>query len=287
MKRILFALLAALFISTTHAQVTTTPAANPAASGPANITSGTISGAAITAVDTNFSLLDDGDNTKAIKFNASGVTTGVTRTYTLPDADGALLYSGGPGGAPSSLTLTNATGLPVAGGGTAATTARGAAANLAVNHLLCKSFVQVAAPANTAENTLYTCSVPANAMGANGAVRVTFFTVTTSDAGTAKTIKVYFGGTGGTDYTTGGYGITAQANNRFVTVIGNRNATNSQYGMTEVGAVAGIYSAIRTPTTSARDTTATQDVTVTCTKSLGSDTCALNGIIVELLSSGA
>lgn len=36
------------------------------------------------------------------------------RTYTLPDSNQTLLYSGGPAGTPSSLTLTNATGLPAA-----------------------------------------------------------------------------------------------------------------------------------------------------------------------------
>lgn len=35
-----------------------------------------------------------------------------TVTLSLPDATATLLYNGGPGGTPSSLTLTNATGLP-------------------------------------------------------------------------------------------------------------------------------------------------------------------------------
>jgi hypothetical protein len=49
-------------------------------------------------------------------------TLTANRVYTLPDASGTLLYSGGPIGTPSSGTLTNASGLPAAGVvGTAAT----------------------------------------------------------------------------------------------------------------------------------------------------------------------
>jgi hypothetical protein len=36
------------------------------------------------------------------------------RTYTLPDANATLLYSGGAGGTPSSIVLTNATAYPTA-----------------------------------------------------------------------------------------------------------------------------------------------------------------------------
>ena len=46
-------------------------------------------------------------------FTAAGPT--VARTYTFPDADATILYSGGALGTPSSGTLTNATGLPVGG----------------------------------------------------------------------------------------------------------------------------------------------------------------------------
>lgn len=45
----------------------------------------------------------------------SGPTT-AERTFTLPDSDATLLYSGGPLGTPSSGTLTNATGLPISSG---------------------------------------------------------------------------------------------------------------------------------------------------------------------------
>jgi hypothetical protein len=63
---------------------------------------------------------DGVDETKRLMFNASGGTTNtrtmlsstqtVDRTISLPDATGTLLYGGGPLGTPSSGTVTNLTG---------------------------------------------------------------------------------------------------------------------------------------------------------------------------------
>lgn len=51
-----------------------------------------------TTKDTNFTLQDDGDTTKQAQFQLSGITTGTTRTYALPDASGTLMLSGGSTG---------------------------------------------------------------------------------------------------------------------------------------------------------------------------------------------
>jgi hypothetical protein len=66
--------------------------------------------------DDQFKIRDNADNTKRAAFQLSGISTGTTRTYTLPDANGTLLYSGGALGTPSSGTLTNCTGLPLTTG---------------------------------------------------------------------------------------------------------------------------------------------------------------------------
>lgn len=63
-----------------------------------------------TLSDTRFTLQDDGDATKQARFQCSGIATATIRTYTLPDASGTLLYSGGPLGTPLSGVVTNLTG---------------------------------------------------------------------------------------------------------------------------------------------------------------------------------
>lgn len=45
----------------------------------------------ITVLDSNFTLQDNGDNTKQAQFQLSGNTTGTTRVYSLPDATGTLM----------------------------------------------------------------------------------------------------------------------------------------------------------------------------------------------------
>lgn len=58
---------------------------------------------AVTLKDTNFTLQDDGDTSKQAQFQLSGITTGNTRTYTVPDANTTLVGTG------TTQTLTNKT----------------------------------------------------------------------------------------------------------------------------------------------------------------------------------
>lgn len=57
----------------------------------------------ITVKDTLFSIQDDGDATKVANFQLSGITTGNTRTLTVPDASGTLTLNA------ATQTLTNKT----------------------------------------------------------------------------------------------------------------------------------------------------------------------------------
>lgn len=49
-----------------------------------------IANVAITVLDNVFTIQDDGDTTKQIQFQASGITTGSTRTLTSPDQSGTI-----------------------------------------------------------------------------------------------------------------------------------------------------------------------------------------------------
>lgn len=55
----------------------------------------------LTIQDSNLTIQDNSDNTKQMKFQASGITTGTTRTFTVPDADATLL------GAATTQIITN------------------------------------------------------------------------------------------------------------------------------------------------------------------------------------
>lgn len=68
----------------------------------------------LTIKDTNLVLQDDGDTTKQVKFQLSGLTTSTTRTLTIPDVSDTLV------GLTATQTLTNKTlTAPVISGGSA------------------------------------------------------------------------------------------------------------------------------------------------------------------------
>lgn len=58
--------------------------------GAVAITGGTISGVTITGVDSTTTIADNADSTKKLAFEVSGVTTGTTRTLTVPNASGTI-----------------------------------------------------------------------------------------------------------------------------------------------------------------------------------------------------
>jgi hypothetical protein len=54
------------------------------------ITGGTISGVTINGIDSTTTISDNADNTKKVAFEVSGISTGTTRTLTVPNASGTI-----------------------------------------------------------------------------------------------------------------------------------------------------------------------------------------------------
>jgi len=94
----------------------------------------------ITVKDSNLTIQDNSDTTKQLKFEASGITTGTTRTLTAPNASGTLGFitdsqfftSSGTWTKPSGVTATSMTYVKmIAGGGGGGSGRRGTAGNAA------------------------------------------------------------------------------------------------------------------------------------------------------------
>lgn len=172
--------------------------------------------------------------------------------------------------------------LPLANGGTNATTAQGAAANLAACWVK-QSWVQVTHTGDTNEFALATIQIPANSIGPNGSVRITQLITYTNSANT-KTFRTRFGGVSGTSYNT--MAVTTTATGRYQSQIGNRNSTNSQVGFASgvgVGSTGATWGfTTGAVVTSAVDTTASVDIVLTGTNSNSGETVALEGYSVEI-----
>jgi hypothetical protein len=173
------------------------------------------------------------------------------------------------------------TDVALADGGTGASTAQGAAANLLVPYVLAQSGVQVTNTGNTTENTLATITIPAGAMGANGSIRLTW--VIGRVSGTANTVqgRVRFSGAASTIFGTIPL-TTAQFSAKGQVDITNRNATNSQIGGPS-GATGGFSTSTSAVVTAAVDTTAATTIIITCQNTDALDTGALEFYRCELM----
>lgn len=145
--------------------------------------------------------------------------------------------------------------------------------------VLAASNAAVSAAADTNENTLATITVPAGAMGLNGIIRVfTLWTYTNSVNN--KTLKVRFGGIGGTTYLSVVPTTTAAFST--LTVIGNRGSASSQVGVAD--AAANVFSATTDAvTTSSVDTSASTTIVITGQKALAGETITLEQYVAELI----
>jgi hypothetical protein len=226
--------------------------------------------------------------TRAAGFDTFTATPSSANLATLVSDEtgsGALVFATSPTlvtpalGTPASGTLTNCTGLPVAGGGTGASTAQAACANLSTWYVLAKSAVSVSHTGDTSETTLATITVPANAMGPNGVLRITTQWSYTNSANN-KTMFVKFGGAAGTAYLQ--CTATTTASHRDVRQIANVNATNSQKGNASAATAGGHGITTGAVVTSARDTTAAQDITIRGQLGNSGETVTLEAYTVEL-----
>lgn len=285
---------------------------NPTLSLPADVLIPTV----LTVPNTGLHLLDTNASHDLIIAPGSDLTADRTLTVTTGDSSRTLTISGNTTisqdysttgnpqfatielGAASDTTLARSgagditiegnavyraggTDVPVADGGTGASTARAAAANLSVWHTFQQSAVAgTAHTGTTSETTLVTITVPANAMGPNGRVRVTLRADFTNNAN-AKTIRLRWNNaTTGTVIQSVGTSSTASWNG-FGTVA-NRNATNSQI-MGPNNTTASFNASASALGTDTVDTTAAVNIYITATLGNAGDTLTIQDYQAEVL----
>lgn len=179
----------------------------------------------------------------------------------------------------TSLVYTSGgTDVAVVDGGTGSSTARGAAANLGTEYILANSGVVSSHTGTTSETTLATVTIPAGAMGPNGAVIIRVLYSWTSSAN-SKTPRIRFGGAAGTIYH--GFTATTTTGQQMYLIIRNRNSASSQVG--QPSAYAGIGSTTAAIVTSSIDTTAAVDVLIRGILGDASETISVEGYTVSIM----
>lgn len=130
----------------------------------------------------------------------------------------------------------------------------------------------------TSETQLGSIIVPANALGANGKLRVCTTWVHSANANN-KTLRVRFGGAFGTAYLANV--VTSTQQTQAMTMIFNTNATGAQRGFAPT--TAGFGSSNTSPPTSSVDTTVDQEIYISGQLADGADTIWLMGYVVEII----
>jgi K+-transporting ATPase c subunit len=124
----------------------------------------------------------------------------------------------------------------------------------------------------TNETALATVSIPAGAMGLNGAIHVvTSWTMTNS--ANAKTVRARLGGVGGTAFM--GVGFTATATFSDIRRIRNQNSASAQVGSAPASSTNAYGSSTSALPTGAIDTGSAQDLVLTGTLANTGETITL------------
>lgn len=146
--------------------------------------------------------------------------------------------------------------------------------------ILGKSSVSASGGADTNENILGTVTIPAGIMGTSGQLIINS-TWTYSNSASAKTLRIRFGGIGGTIYLT--TAPTTTLTYRDFRTIANNNAANAQVSGTSAVASTGFQLDNAANITSSVDTTAETTLVFTGQKASAGDTLTLQQYSVQLL----
>lgn len=152
--------------------------------------------------------------------------------------------------------------------------ARQQCATLGTWRVLASSAVAVSHTGSTTETTLATITVPAGAIGANGALRVTMVWSYTNSANT-KTARLRLGGTSFLVFN-----ATTTSSVRIENQIHNVNSEASQKGWVNSGTAFG--SSTGTIVTASIDTTTAQDITFRGALANAGETITLESYLIEL-----
>jgi hypothetical protein len=152
--------------------------------------------------DTAFRVYDDGDNSKNIAFQASGITTATTRTITMDDADVSLVPNTGtyPAAAGGTQIVTlgtittgvwNGTTVAVANGGTGATTLTGVLTGNGTGAVTANAVTQygtvIAGASNAVSSVAPSATVGVPLVSAGAAANPAYGTATVAGGGTGAT----------------------------------------------------------------------------------------------------
>ena len=168
------------------------------------------------------------------------------------------------------------TALAVGNGGTGATSAQAACANLGSDYILASSAVAASHTGDTTETTLATITLPANAMGANGFIEIDVMWTCPNSANN-KTLRVKFGAT-----TVLSDVQSTTTFDRHSVRVQNRNATNSQVANANISSTGGFGPTGTALITPAIDTTASVSITITGQLASAAETLTLEAYVIRL-----